>query len=301
MLRLLFALCAVSVLAACSSGGSSRGAMSWSDLTRQPRPLPQTTVKWGEGETDIADVWRPEGEGPFPVVLMIHGGCWQKSVADRRLMNYAAEALREEGLAVWNVEYRGVDEEGGGYPGTFHDVRRAAAALAEWAPGLNLDASRVVAYGHSAGGHLALWLAASAKLPNDDFLHVGEDLPLLGVLSTGGLPDLEESAPATLPSCLASIQDRLTGADTGRAEPLADTSPDRLLPIATPQVSLNARHDRIAPPALGRAWTEEAEAAGDEARFVLVPGGHVELIAPGTPAFRETIGLLKAMLGEGEV
>ena len=70
---------------------------------------------------------------------MIHGGCWQKEIADRTLMNYAAEAVRLEGFAVWNIEYRGVDEKGGGYPGTFMDVALAADALRDNAERLNLQ------------------------------------------------------------------------------------------------------------------------------------------------------------------
>jgi len=103
--------------------------MTWAEFEGRSSPSPTTSVVFGTGATDIADLWLPEGPGPHKVVLMVHGGCWQKSVADRTLMNHAAEDLRKRGLAVWNIEYRGVDEAGGGYPGTFLDVARAADAL----------------------------------------------------------------------------------------------------------------------------------------------------------------------------
>ena len=60
---------------------------------------------------------------------MVHGGCWQTEIADRTIMNWVADDLRRRGIAVWNIDYRGVDR-GGGYPGTFQDVAAAADALA---------------------------------------------------------------------------------------------------------------------------------------------------------------------------
>ena len=93
---------------------------------------------------------------------MVHGGCWQTEIADRRIMNWIADDLRRRGIAVWNIDYRGVDRAGGGYPGTFQDAAAAADALRDHAARYNLDLSRLVATGHSAGGHLALWLAGAA-------------------------------------------------------------------------------------------------------------------------------------------
>jgi acetyl esterase/lipase len=110
----------------------------------------------------VVDLWLPAGKGPHPTVLMVHGGCWQTEIADRRIMNWIAEDLRRRGVAVWNIDYRGVDREGGGYPGTYLDAAAATDALRGHAPLHNLDISRLVAVGHSAGGHLALWLAARA-------------------------------------------------------------------------------------------------------------------------------------------
>ena len=68
--------------------------MTWNDLLSRPKVQPTHSIQWGEGATDIADLWLPDGAGPHPVVLMIHGGCWQKAIADRTLMNWAADDLR---------------------------------------------------------------------------------------------------------------------------------------------------------------------------------------------------------------
>ena len=273
--------------------------MSWPDLTSRPRPVPTAERQIGPAATNLAEAWIPDAPGPYPVVIMIHGGCWQKAIADRTLMHYAAEALRTAGVAVWNIEYRGVDEPGGGYPGTFADVALAVDAVKNHGDEFNFDLSKIVVYGHSAGGHLALWAGARSNLPQSSPLWNPAPLVVSAAVNTGGLADLAASAPVTLESCLATVLDDLIGpsSDT-RPIPYADTSPDRLLPIGIKQVSINATHDRIAPPMLGEAYTAKAIAAGDDAAYVEVPGGHVELIAPDTAAFDQTISTILDLVAE---
>lgn len=273
--------------------------MKWDDLTSREKPAPTQSIVWGPGATDVADLWLPEGAGPFPVVLMVHGGCWQKSIADRSLMNWAAEDLRKQGLAVWNIEYRGVDEEGGGYPGTFLDVAHAADALRDQAAAYNLDINRVAAIGHSAGGHLALWIAARHKLPGYSPMRMDNPLKLVGVVNSGGLADLKASRPVTQRSCLSEIYDQLVGPiSSTRANVLADTSPAEMLPLKVRQVSVNGHDDGIAPANLGEGYTRRAKAAGDSADVVVVLNtGHVELVSPGTEAWDIEVATLKDMLG----
>ena len=139
-------------------------ALTWPDLTSRPRQTPDATIPYGADSLQVVDLWCPAGNGPHPVVLMVHGGCWQTEIADRRLMDWVAADLREAGVAVWNIDYRGVDRDGGGYPGTFRDVAAAADRLREEARAHALDLTRMIAAGHSAGGHLALWLAARHRL-----------------------------------------------------------------------------------------------------------------------------------------
>jgi len=268
--------------------------MTWKDLLTRERPSTPHHIRTGLGTSDVIDLWLPDGKGPFPVVIMVHGGCWQKSIADRTLMDYAAEDLRQRGLAVWNIEYRGVDEDGGGYPGTFEDVARATDLLRDYADEYNLKLDRVAAMGHSAGGHLALWLAARPKLPRSSPLWREDPLHIDLVVNSGGLADLEASAPVAQESCLASIMDVLTGPPSGqRPDVFSDTSPAEMLPFAARQVSVNGEQDRIALPILGKHYTKKAKAAGSAASFIQVPDtGHVELIAPGSEAFEMEAALL---------
>lgn len=272
--------------------------MTWDDLTSRPKPSPTHTITWGQGATDVADLWLPEGAGPFPVVLMVHGGCWQKSIADHTLMNWAADDLRKQGMAVWNIEYRGVDEQGGGYPGTFLDVAHATDALRDQATTYNLDLSRVAAFGHSAGGHLALWIAARHKLPSFSPMRMDNPLKLVGVVNSGGLADLKASRSVTQRSCLADIYDQLVGdISSTRADVLSDTSPAEMLPLKVRQVSINGHDDVIAPGSLGEGYTRRAKAAGDDADVVVVLNtGHVELVSPGSEAWDMEVATLKSML-----
>ena len=288
--------------------------LTWPDLTNRAKPTPDTTVSYGPAPEQKVDVWLPavprNPRRPHPVVLMVHGGCWQTSIADRSLMNWIAADLRREGIAVWNIDYRGVDRPGGGYPGTFQDVAAAADSLVRNAGRYNLDLTRVVAVGHSAGGHLALWLAGRSRLPADSALRrIEPNTPLdsdvslhenpraLGllrihhVISLGGLPDLEATAASQDNGCGTEVVGKLTG---GR---YADTSVPRLLPLGVRQDLVNGREDRIIPYRFATGYRDQARNAGDRVALHPVPHtGHVELIAPETAAWAETKRLIRAAL-----
>lgn len=261
--------------------------LSWDDLTSRPRPKADATIAYGDDHMQKVDVWIPAGPGRHPVVLMVHGGCWQTSIADRSIMDWIAGDLRADGIAVWNIDYRGVDRAGGGYPGTFSDAAKAADQLAVHAREYNLDVSRLVAVGHSAGGHLALWLAGRSRLPSASPLHRNDPLAISEVISLGGLPDLEATAASPDNGCGTSVVQKLVG--TGRPDPYADTSVPRLFPLGVPQTLVNGREDRIIPFRMATDYVERARAAGDQAELVTVPNtGHVELVTPGTGAWLRT-------------
>jgi acetyl esterase/lipase len=258
--------------------------MAWPDLTERPRPSPDATIRYGSDSMQVVDLWLPAGRGPHPIVLMVHGGCWQTGIADRRLMDWAAADLRGRGIAVWNIDYRGVDREGGGYPGTFLDASAAADALRTLARQHGLDLSRLVAIGHSAGGHLALWLAARPRLPAGSPLRSANPLPIRKVISLGGLPDLEEAARPPGSGCGTEVIAQISG---GRFE---ETSVPRLAPLGVRQVLINGLQDRIIPTAYAEGYAAPMRAAGDRVRVRMVDRtGHVELISPGTAAWAAAV------------
>ncbi|PAX06566.1 alpha/beta hydrolase [Sphingomonas lenta] len=265
--------------------------LTWPDLTKRPRPEPDATVDYGPDGMHKVDVWLPAGSGPHPTVLMVHGGCWQTSIADRKLMNWLAADLRASGVAVWNIDYRGVDRAGGGYPGTFLDAAAATDALRTHAARFKLDTSKVVAVGHSAGGHLALWLAARPRLPADSPLRTpGAPLPIAHVVSLGGLPDLEATAASPDNGCGIEVVGKLVG---GRPDPYRDTSVPRLLPLGLPQDLVNGREDRIIPYRFATEYVQASTKAGDRVQLHTVPRtGHVELVAPETPAWAKAKSLI---------
>jgi len=266
----------------------------WPDLLERPRPQPTATISYGDQAMQRVDLWLPDGKGPHPTVLMVHGGCWQTEIADRRIMNWIADDLRKRGIAVWNIDYRGVDREGGGYPGTFLDAAAAADALRAHAARYNLDIDPLVATGHSAGGHLALWLAGRKRLPAASPLRSGNPIPIATVVSLGGLPDLEEAARPPGSGCGTEIVGRLTG---GR---FADTSVPRLAPLGVAQVLVNGLQDRIIPTAYAEGYARPMRAAGDDVRVRMIDRtGHVELIAPESQAWAAAAEEIERALGGG--
>ncbi len=271
--------------------------LTWSDLKGRPQPAPTRTIAYGADPLQVADLWLPDGPGPHPVAIMVHGGCWQTGIADRTLMAWAAEDLRRHGIAVWNIEYRGVDRPGGGYPGTFQDVAAAADRLRAEAKDLNLSLARVTAIGHSAGGHLALWLAARPRLPVDSPLRTADPLRIDRVVSLGALPDLAATEATPENGCGTQVIAKLTGDRPGR---FADTSPAALLPLGVRQDLVNGRQDRIIPYRLATGYVAQAKRAGDRAALHTVPAtGHVELIAPGSAAWTTARKLVSESVNEG--
>ncbi len=254
------AACCAAVALATSASAATTQLLDWPDLLARPMPAPTEKIAYGPGAAQFGELWLPQGRGPFPVVLMVHGGCWLSGVAKLSIMNYAAEDLRRRGIAVWNIEYRGVDRPGGGYPGTFEDVAAGADALERVAPAHHLRLGKVVALGHSAGGHLVLWLAARPRLPAGSVLKAARPLRIAGVVSAGGLPDLEPEAADEV--CGKGVIARLVGQPApGRPNVYADTSPAELGAGPEPQVQINGEEDPIAPPAFARAYAAKMKGA----------------------------------------
>jgi hypothetical protein len=106
---------------------------------------PEKHIAYGAAPSQFVELFLPEGSGPRPVVVLLHGGCWTVDFGGIRQMRNMASALAAKGAAVWNVEYRRYDEEGGGYPGMYQDVASAVDLLREHAAGHALDLTRIVA------------------------------------------------------------------------------------------------------------------------------------------------------------
>ena len=174
-------------------------------------------------------------------------------------------------------------------------MAKATDQLTTVAAKYHFDTRKIVAVGHSAGGHLALWLAGRPKLPKTSPLHTANPLPLSHVISLGGLPDLEATATSPDNGCGCEVVTKLVGTD--RADPYVDTSVPRLFPLGVAQDLVNGREDKIIPGRMGIDYVAKAKAKGDQVVLHTIPDtGHVELIAPESAAWHEAKRLIKKAL-----
>lgn len=160
-LRLLLALLVSALITPCAGADAPPKLLHWSELSAMPLPPPAKRIDYGSGPQQFGELRLPKGAGPFPVVVLVHGGCWMAQF-DYVYMTRMAAWLAQRGVATWTIEFRRVGDDGGGWPGTFLDVANATDDLRTIAKTQPIDLKRIYAAGHSAGGQLALWLGARA-------------------------------------------------------------------------------------------------------------------------------------------
>jgi acetyl esterase/lipase len=265
---------------------------SLDDYMKQARHKADETVHYGPAPSQVAELFLPKTKGPHPVVVLLHGGCFLKAYEGFPQTSALAADLAGRGYAVWNVEYRKLGEAGAGYPGTFQDVASALDWLRAEAPKHDLDLRRVVAIGHSAGGHLALWAASRGRLPAASPLRAADPLKIGAVISLAGIGDLKGQGKVWALPCGDDTIDRLVDA-AHRPNPFADTSPAELLPTGVRVVMVHGVFDAVMPPHTGREYAQKVRKAGDAAEVVTIPGAaHFDLVIPTTPAWKEIVAIL---------
>jgi len=254
--------------------------MSWNEVQALMLPPAGIRSAYGKEAQQFGELRLPTGAGPFPVVVLVHGGCWLKAF-DYVYITHLAQALTGLGVATWVPEYRRLGDDGGGWPGTFLDVAAATDHLRELIKDHPLDLSRVISMGHSAGGQLALWLAARPKLPQESALHTPHPLRIKSVIGLAAITDLHRYRVGAPGSCNASV-DQLLGGDAGQQpRRYARTSPLALLPLGVPQWFIQGARDSIVPVESLRKYVEAAHTLGDQARLLLQSAaGHFETAVP---------------------
>lgn len=281
---MVFAIFGAVVVSGCGARSQSvRRPASFDDILAQSRAKPDAVVSYGTAPQQFGQLWEPAGPQLHPVIVLIHGGCWQSSLPGLQLMEPMAQDLRAHGVAVWNIEYRRLGEPGGGYPGTFLDVGAAIDRLRSLAPKYHLDLSRIVLAGHSAGGQLALWAAARGKLTGSSPVYAASPVPIDKVVSLAGIDDLERYRSDGPQACGGPrvIDALVGGAGSVRQAPYADTSPAALIATRTAQIIVSGALDPIVPAIFGKAYAAKAKAAGASVFELTLPGaGHFELIDP---------------------
>jgi acetyl esterase/lipase len=230
-------------------------------------------VPYGEHPSQVAELFEPAGE-PRGAAVLVHGGFW-RAAYDRHLMDELCRDLAARGWAAWNLEYRRLGEGGGSspesashflgapkdLPETFDDVEAGIGAI-------GASNTLLVAIGHSAGGHLALWAAARRLVTH--------------AVAQAGVVDLAEAAWLGLS---AGVVGELVAPELyDRASPAA------MLPLGVPQLLVHGEEDDTVPVAMSRAYHAAAVAAGDVVSLVTLPGvGHFEHLDPASDAWRAVV------------
>ena len=244
---------------------------------------PAPVVRYGAHPDQVANLHLPAAEsGPWPCVLLLHGGFWRERW-DRTLMTPLAIDLAQRGFAAWNIEYRRVGQEGGGWPGTLDDVAAAADALADIA---DIDQSRLVAVGHSAGGHLSLWLGA----------RTGGRVHPCAAVSQAGVADLAQAHADDLGS--GAVADFIGGSPAELPDRYAEADPAARVPLGIRQLLVHGSDDDIVPPTQSRAYADRASAAGDDVELVEIVGAdHFDIVDPEHEAWRAVVQRLPQLIG----
>lgn len=258
-----------------------------SEILDRPAPTADQRLAYGPEPLQFGDLRLPSGDGPFPVVVLIHGGFWRHKY-DLEYMGHLAAALTGAGLATWTIEYRRLGDEGGGWPGTLQDVALALDFLSRLAQRFPVDPARALTLGHSAGGQLALWAAGRHRIAAGDELYTPDPAPIAAAVSIAGVSDLRLAAEWGLSH---HVTEELMGGPPQREPARYDqSSPAALLPLGVPQVLVHGTEDENVPYEMSLHYRDLAQEAGDEVSLITLQGaGHFEPVDPDTPEGAEVV------------
>lgn len=248
-------------------------------------------IQYGSDPFQFGDLRLPKTSQPSPVAVVIHGGCWKSRhgelTAGLENTSPLSSALTDLGVATWNIEYRQIDNTGGGWPGTFDDVAHAIDYLRVLAKSYPLDVTRVFVIGHSAGGHLGTWAAGRHRLPPESPLFSTNPLRITGVINLAGPGDLASFLPIESQVCGETVITKLMGGSPSEVpDRYRDGSPSSLLPIGVKQILIVGTQDKTVPPELVKKYGEAARDKGDDVALTVVENAsHFEVIAPGSIAW----------------
>lgn len=268
--------------------------------------VPGERLQYGGGPLQFGELRVPDGSGNHPLAILVHGGCWTaklgqlpEAATSLELLRPLSVALAERGIATWNIEYRRLGNDGGGWPGTYEDVAKATDFVRQLAPGHRLDLQRVVLVGHSSGGHLAFWLAARHKLPADSPLHAAVPLRAAGVVSIDGPPDLESIIGFERQVCGAAVVEQLLGGSPAEFPVrYRQASAAGLLPIGTRQEVLVGSKLPAQWMDAMKSYAAAAKSAGDPVTVTtLENAGHFDGLNPKAPAWETVLASIRSILG----
>jgi acetyl esterase/lipase len=248
------------------------------DILQLPPPPADARLSYGTDRNQFGEIRLPKGNGRFPVVMNIHGGFWRAQY-DLTHAGHLCAALTANGLVTWNVEYRRVGNPGGGWPGTFEDIRSAWRYVPQLAKKYPVDAGKALVMGHSAGGQLALCLAA-------------HDSSVKHVVSLAGVVDLQQAFEQHLSN--NAVADFLGGKPNEVPEHYAEADPMKLtISHSTVQWLIHGASDDVVPSYFSRNYAQAKQQAGANVHYLEIStAGHYDLIDPRSrawPKVQETV------------
>lgn len=253
---------------------------SESILDKKP-PAPDLRLTYGSDPNQFIDVRLPAGAGPHPVVFFIHGGYWRAKY-DLTHAGHLCAALANSGIAAWNVEYRRVGNPGGGWPGTFEDVRAAYQFLRNHPDARQkLNLKRVCVAGHSAGGQLAMCLAA-------------HETSITRVFSLAGVLDLRHAWELHLSN--DAVANFLGGSPAEVPEHYREASPMELaIPNAVQKLVHGTKDDSV-PYEISQRYIEAKKKSGEDTELLTLPGvDHFQIIDPGSKVWSKVEGVFRKL------
>jgi acetyl esterase/lipase len=265
-----------------SGAGARERSVSAEDILIKPQPPPDARVAYGADPHQFLEVRLPRTKGPRPVLLNIHGGYWRAQY-DLTHAGHLCEALRAAGVATFNAEYRRVGNPGGGWPGTFEDIRSACRFVQQEHSRFQLDLDRFVVMGHSAGGQLALCLAA-------------HETSVRRAISLAGVVDLKKGYALHLSH--DAVAEFLGGKPNAVPEHYREADPMELSIPHARQWLLHGKDDDTVPPQFSRDYVTLKKKAGESADLLEIPhAGHFELIDPVSEAFKQVTRTVLTAMG----
>lgn len=265
-----------------------RADMRPTEVAALQAPAPDRVSHYGEDALQYGELRLPAGAGPFPVVVVLHGGCWTSGFATVDYTDVLAAEITAMGYATWNVEYRQVGDPGAGWPGTFEDWGNALDHLRVLAESEPLSLKQVVVIGHSAGAHGALWLGLRPNIPNAAYLTGKAPLRPHAVVAIDGIADLRGWIGADANVCgKPVIAPFMGGTPEEVPERYALASPIENTPLGIDQYLVASK---VMTPEMAQSYAETATAKGDAVAVLqVIDGGHHDIMAPTTEQWRAQV------------
>ena len=253
------------------------------DILKRPPPPADARIPYGTDPNQFGELRLPKHNGHFPVVMNIHGGYWRAKY-DLAHAGHLCAALTTKGIATWNVEYRRVGNPGGGWPGTFEDIRDAYCFVTQLAKRYSLDPAKVLAIGHSAGGQLALCLAA-------------HEPSVKRVVSLAGVVNLQQAWELHLSD--NAVVEFLAGKPNEVPEDYREADPASLaISHNTAQCLIHGAADDVVPSYFSRNYAERKKERGEDTRYFEIPAAtHFDLIDPHSNAWPVVENTVLRLLG----